>query len=831
MAITSVLVAGLIALYHSNVQASEIVLEPVQACVISRDADLTDALRANIARCLGWRALPVYSVCRGSYQPITLQQLSRADEVQISADNVSFYNEGRSELSGDVEIKQTERVVNAQTAYVYRDAKSNQVTAIELLGEVKYLEPGRIMIAKRATINPADKSGKVEDVLYRFNSDRPGAVLPVWGQASLIERFPNKDYLLKRATYSTCAPEDNAWHIEAEKITLDDANATGVARNAKLYIGEYPIFYAPYFSFPTSKERKSGFLIPTIGSSNVGGLDLSLPYYWNIAPNYDATIIPHIYTLRGLMLGGQFRYLTEKSIGTVNARYLPQDKAYSKFLQDNQLQYPQLRGASTDRWSVQVYDKTQINPDLQFRINFQQVSDDYYLQDFSSNLALLTERQLVREGELTYKTDNWLFRGMLQSYQTLQPVNETPISNIYQRLPQLLALGTFDDLPLNSNFTILGQFDNFDWPNNVFLMPEGPRYYVNPILSVPYIKPWGYVTPSMELIQNYYDVRNYNGRTNAQFERTIPRYSLDGGLFFERETKFMSQLFTQMLEPRLYYLNVPFHNQTRIPVYDSANLIFNVDQLFRTNRFSGFDRIGDANQLAYAVKSRWISDEDGAEKASFTVGQIKYFSNRRVMLCQSPVGNCVDNPLSLGYLSPADELSPIASRAVYHFNPYWVASGDYVWDVSRHATNNGHLEFHYQPAINQLIGINYTYMASGDITQVARTNIDVDPLHQISLSYAWPFNDRWSSLGAVSYNISKNYEMMSFLGVQYDNCCWAVRLIGGRSFMSLSSQAQPQYNNNVYLQVQLKGLGSVGNSDPASSIRTFVPGYVDSFQR
>lgn len=826
---TSVFFVGLAGFYHPLVRASAILSEPVLACVVAREDELSNALRKNIARCLGWNEEPVYSVCRGSWNPITTEQLARADEVRISADEVSFYNEGRSDLSGNVEIKQTDRVVNAQTAYVHRDVKTNQVTEIELLGEVKVVEPGRVMIARKALIKPADKSGRVEDVLYRFNG-RSGTALPAWGQASLIERFANKDYLLKRATYSTCAPQDNAWHIEADKISLDNAKATGVARNAKLYLGQYPVFYSPWLSFPTSRERKSGFLMPTIGSSNVGGGSLALPYYWNIAPNYDATITPQIYTRRGFMLGEEFRYLTEKSTGQISARFMQHDKAYSSFINDNQAQYPELQGSSTDRWALELFNQTQLSSNLQLRVNVQQVSDDYYLQDFNNNLAILTERQLIREGQLAYTTNNWLFRGMLQSYQTLQPVNETPITDIYQRLPQLLAVGTYNDLPLNSNFTLISQYDNFSWPGSRAKMPDGPRYYLNPVFSIPHIKPWGYITPSVEVVQNYYDVNYHGNFNNTTYQKTIPRFNVDSGLFFEREIKIMDQAMTQTLEPRLFYLNVPFQNQTQIPVYDSAYMIFNVDQLFRNNRFSGLDRIGDANQLAYALTSRWLSDENGVEKASVSVGQIHYFSNRRVGLCQSYSGNCLDNPLSLGYLSPISDSSPIASRATYHFNPFVTAIGDYVWDGTTQTTNNGHLDLRYQPAPNKLLGVGYTYMASGDITQVASSpNIDIDPLHQVSLSYAWPYNEKWSSLGAVSYNISKKYEMMSFLGVQYDNCCWAVRLLGGRSFMSLSSATHPQYNNNVYLQVQLKGLGSLGNSDPGSTIRTFLPGYRDSF--
>ncbi|KTC87092.1 organic solvent tolerance protein [Legionella brunensis] len=853
-----------IGMYHVASYASDVmVVEPVQACVIARDVDLTDAIRSRFAQCLGWEAqpAPAMSVCRGSYRSLQVTPLADVEAVQITASEVSFYNEGRSQLSGNVEVQQAERVVNAQTAYVYRDAKSNKVTKIELLGEVHYLEPGRLMIARKATINPQDKSGKVEDVLYRFNSQRPGAILPAWGRASFIERFANQDYFLKQATYSNCAPEDRAWQIEANSITLDDSESVGVARHAKLRIYDVPVLYTPYLSFPTSKERKSGFLMPVIGTSNVGGFDYAQPYYWNIAPNYDATIVPHYYSLRGLMLGGQFRYLTPHSSGVFNGRFLPNDHAFKNFIADNQAQYPVLKNLSLDRWSVQAVDSTWLAPNLHLGVNFQQVSDDYFLQDFNSNFAVLTERQLLREGNLSYTTDHWLFRGMLQSYQTLHPVNETPISNVYQRLPQLMAHGYYDDLLFNGNFSILGQYDRFVWPDDPALKslrvvnrrrigkPEGPRYHLNPVLAFPQMKPWGFLTPSVEVVENYYDVSRNNyaslndsnplnnygfpvtAKTVNQYNRTIPRYGVDSGLFFERSTSFFDRPLTQTLEPRLYYLYVPFSNQTPIPVYDSGYMIFNVDQLFRKNRFSGFDRIGDTNQLSYAVTTRWLSDETGMEKANFSIGQTRYFADRRVQLCQNPAGTCRDNPFTLGYLSPIAEYSPIASRAMYHFNSSWILTGDYVWNPYVHATNNGRLNLHYQPGANRIINFGYSYLVSGDITQVARSRVNISPLHQLTLAYAWPFTERWSSLGGYNYNISKDYPMMSFLGIQYDSCCWALRLIGGRSFQSLNtkSTAQPTYNNNVYLQILLKGLGSVGNSDPASTIHTYLPTYYDNF--
>ncbi len=804
-------------------------ITPVKACVVTREERLTPLFRAHLADCLGWEDASS-PVCHGSYEPITITPLATPDEIQVLADNVSLYAAGRSTLQGHVEVRETARIVNAETATIYRDAATHTVTKIILHGNVLYREPDRLMRARRATIHPEDSSFEVEEVLYRLNTDRANALLPAWGRAAFVQRLPNQTLVFQKATYTTCAPKDKAWQIEAREITLDKVKGRGVARGATLRIADWPVLVAPYLSFPTSKARKSGFLMPVTGYSNVGGVDMALPYYWNIAPNYDATLVPHLFTRRGMMMGGDLRFLTPHSSGVLGGNVLPRDKIFQSFLQTNQAQYPQLQGQPSNRWSVLLKEHTVLTDNLQMHVSYQKVSDSYYLQDFSSNLAVATENQLLHQGDVTYTTDHWMLGGMLQGYQTLHPINQSLVSNTYERLPQLMARGTYDELPLHANFNVLGEFDYFRWPSSDVKQPEGPRYHLNPILSMPYQRPWGYVTPSVQAVENYYDVAYSGMRTIAAstFSRTIPRYSVDSGLYFER--LMAGQALTQTIEPRLFYLFVPYHNQSAVPVYDSAYMIFNQNQLFRTNRFSGFDRIGDANQVAYAVTSRWLSERDGAEKASLSVGQLRYFSTRRTMLCYRQDGQCNDNPLMLGYVPPAANVSPITSRATYQLSSAWAMSGDYVYDVYTNATNNGNLNLHYQPASNQIISLGYTYLVNGNILQVPAVGIENNALHQATIASAWPLTEQWSGLGAYSYNVSKGYQMMTMVGMQYDTCCWAMRLLGGRSFKSLSPYtAMPQYNNNVYLQILLKGLGSVANSDPTSTISTYLPGYHNQF--
>lgn len=814
--------------------------EWIHACVW--EPSLSDnQIRNQAVNCLGWHASATPSFCSGAYSPLPLSPLDDPNATELTADQVVFNPDGKSVLNGHVQVQQNMSMMTARTAQIYRNGKTHQIERIELDSNVHFMEPGRLMVAKHATFFPRDKTGHVQNALYRFDTERKHAVLPAWGTAEWIRRFANENYDLHKVTYTTCSPQDKAWQIQAKDIHLDHTNQTGVARDAVLKVHKVPVFYFPYISFPTSSERKTGFLMPYAGYNNVNGADLSTPYYLNLAPNYDATINPHYYSLRGLMIGGATRFLTQRSTGVIGGSILPQDAAFKSFIAQNSTEFPSLQGLSSDRWSVLVRENTRILPNLNLNIDFQQVSDDYYLQNFSTNLSISSQNQLLRQGALVYTSDHWLLASSVQSYQTLHPVNQSAVADIYSRLPQVLANGTYHDLPLNTDLNVLGQFDYFSWPGPDRSIPQGSRYHLNPILSMPRMKPWGYITPNVELVENNYALysnTNPNGQGPSQsnsYNRLLPRAYVDSGLTFERDNaQFFTHRMRQTLEPRLYYLYVPYQNQSQFPAFDSAYMIFNTDQLFRTNRFSGFDRISDANQLAYAVTTRWLSSNTGREKAQFTIGQIRYFSPRKVQLCFTPSGNCTDSPAFLGYVSPSDEWSPIASSAVYNLNAAWSASAGYVWDPATQTTNNSNLNLRYQPSPERILGLTYNYLTSGNLIAVpsATTPVDNNALDQITASYAWPFTENWSSLGVYSYNLSAKYNMLAFFGVQYDTCCWALRVLGGQTFTSLNPNSlTPQYNNNVYLQVLFKGLGSVGNSNPATTIQSYLPGYQDMFKK
>ena len=389
---------------------SPLTVESIEACVIPAETPLTAMTRQRISDCLGWDEHVRVGLCRGRYQDAPT--FSTAPQTKLSADEVSFYVEGASRLKGHVEVNTPERIVTAETATLYRDPKTKRITRVVLYDNVHLIEKNRSIWAKKATINPSTSAGNIRDVVYRFDTVHRGAAMPAWGLASLIKRFSNKDILLKNATYSTCPPKKRDWNIEAREIYIYDEKQEGRAKDTKLRLHDVPVLYMPYFSFPTSKERKTGFLMPMYGYSNIGGFDFAAPYYLNLAPNYDATLTPHAYTFRGVMLNGEGRYLTSNSIGMLNASILPDDKAYRNFLNVNNALFPGLASQSNHRWSVLYHDDTSFTENLSMHVNVQQVSDNYYLQDFSSNLAVLTENQLRKEGTLTYVSEHWQLQAL-----------------------------------------------------------------------------------------------------------------------------------------------------------------------------------------------------------------------------------------------------------------------------------------------------------------------------------------------------------------------------------------------------------------------------------
>ncbi len=385
--------------------------------------------------------------------------------------------------------------------------KNNQVEKIHLTGHVSVYEHQQLLKARRVDYFPQTGFGEMTDALYVLNFKHT----PAWGRACLVRRLGPGKLNFHQVSYSTCAPTNISWQIKAREIHLDKKTSTGVARGATLYLGQIPTIYLPYLSFPLDNNRKSGFLIPKVSYNTQNGGVYQIPYYLNLAPNYDATLLPRYFSKRGLMWGGQFRYLVGPTNGALDIAYLPGDRAFKEFKAQNVAQLPSLSDIGDNRYAIKWFSRSSWENGVYLTINYQKVSDDYYLQDFSNNLSM-SSNQLPQQFELGYRNIHWTLSALYGSYQTLHPFNESELIDVYTRSPKLKAYGEYLDLPFNGEFNVLFDFEHLDWRgNNQEVTPEGLRTHTRPELSFNFDSKLATIKPILALPTTYYDLNHYLG--------------------------------------------------------------------------------------------------------------------------------------------------------------------------------------------------------------------------------------------------------------------------------------------------------------------------------
>lgn len=827
--------------------------------------------REQIADYIGWinKQIPT-QVCQGYYHEPNLyyKQTYVGSEndapIHISADQSEFQQMGQSTLTGSVVVTQPNRRIESDLAYLNRNPETQKIDSVDVYGKVVLREPGNLIIGDKGHFNLLDKSGNLNDVIYRISSEK--VIEPVtsqgnpigtdikldslnaWGIADKVQRLPSGVLKVYKGTYTACPPNLSGWHLKANTLTLNKETGRGNATDASLYLGDIPLLYTPYFNFPIDDRRQTGFLYPTFGHSTVSGYDLGIPFYWNIAPNYDATITPDILTERGLQLNGVFRYLTPSSLGNFHGSFLSHDKAFSSYqnksvsdilgseavpsaLQLSELQ--RLYDASDDRYFVSLRDTRSYDAHWSSYLYANRASDDYYFEDFSNDQAQVTENQILNEGDVYYNSQHWHFKGQMQGYQTLHPVNQSPVANQYQKLPELVLDGSYPGLSHDLNFAVANQFDDFEInknPGEKTTPVAGQRLYFNPDLFLAKYWTWGYFKPDLQLTARQYDLQNQVPGDAQNISSVLPILDLDGGLIFDRQGHWFNHPYTQTFEPRLFYLYVPYQDQNQIPLFDTSVDPFSFSQLFRTNRFTGFDRIGDANQISVAATTRFIDDATGDEKIRASIGQIYYFQKRQVNIDDSVLDLVtIDNEVPSNTYS-----SPIAGEVDYAIAKYWHVLGDIAWDPNFAQTNNANINFQYKIDNAHILNLGYAFLRGGDAFipssgDMVPTNSSKNNLNQTDFSLVWPISRSWSFIGRWNYNISHSYPQTYYGGLQYDSCCWSARAIAGRQFNYLDNNNHPNFDNRVYFQIALKTLGNVGGSDPSGMLSTDIPGYFDNF--
>lgn len=665
----------------------------------------------------------------------------------LSADEAET-TEQRSLLRGQVQLQRADQRVSADE--LRYDAETSEVQTSTGL---HYQAGGFALSAGKATLNLDTETGELEQVELAGREDHARA-----GAARMTLEGPDRTRL-HDFTYTTCDADAEAWRLRGSEIVLDEAAGFGTAYHTRIELGNVPVLYLPYIKFPITDRRITGFLLPAVSSSSKTGTEIRAPYYINLAPNYDMTLTPRLMSKRGLLLGTQFRYLTTNSNGTAALDWLPSDDDYNN--EDRGL----LAYDHTSRW----------RSGWQSEIALEYVTDQDYLEDFGDTLSISSTTHLENRADLNYLGALWDFRVRAQGYQTIdRAIAES--DKPYRRVPQLTlglrrpaALGGWE-LDLDSEWV------SFDHSLN----EHGARFDLLPSISYPMSRAWGYLTPRLSARHTGYELSNRAPGAPPQPERNLYLFSVDGGLTFERTVALRGHSYTQTLEPRLFYLRVPYENQDDLPVFDTTEPDFSFASLFRENRFSGADRVGDADQLTLALTSRLLDDASGREQLRASIGQIHYFRDRLVQLP--------------GTAAATREKSDIIAELAVQLPHHWNAAATLQWDPDIDRGTKNSLRLQYRPSNERIFNFGYRFQEN--------------ELEQTDLSLRWPFNPRWHGVARWNYSLLNTRDLETFIGVEYESCCWALRLVG-RRFLN---DDDGTYNSSVMLQLVLKGLAKFGGS-------------------
>ncbi len=662
-------------------------------------------------------------------------------------------------LDGNVGVRRGGRVLGARRIVHDRSAASARAG-----GDLFLTAPDYELEAERGLFALDSGAFTVEDAHYRVPS------VPMQGRAQRIDRDARAVSELEDATWSTCPRQRQDWHIAAADVTLDPNTRQGTARHASLWFKGVPLLYSPWFRFPLGSERMTGFLAPSVGSSSKSGAEVAVPFYWNIAPQFDATLTPRWLERRGGQLQSEWRWLGPLGRWELDNAYLPDDDQTGE---DRVLTRLQQR-ARFGRWRT--------------RIDAERASDPDYFEDLGNDLSVSSQTHLRRRGDISWSAAGTRFRARVEDHQTL---DETlaPNQRPYARLPQLTldhdrALG-----PLNTRIdTELVRFDRDD-------STTAERLRVVPTATWPLEAPGWFLRPRVALDHTSYRVDRVGGADQVErLDRTVPITSIDSGLVFDR----FGAAYQQTLEPRLFYTYIPERDQTDIPVFDSGRFGFSFSQLFRERRFTGGDRIGDANQATLALTSRALERATGREVFNASVGVIRYFDEREVTLAPSRPAEPDD-----------DDTSDVLAEISVAPTPQWRldASAQWVTETDRLAQRD--------------VGIRYRGDGGGVLN--LRHRFKSERQRQIDASVAWPLTAQWRLLAASNWSLRDDRNIESLAGVQYDSCCWRLRVVA-RQFLERDDSADDGVNqaSNLFIELTLKGLGPVGDDAGALLDRAIV---------
>jgi LPS-assembly protein len=682
----------------------------------------------------------------------------------LSADRITGDATRTVTATGSVALRQRGAVITADR--VEYSAETDTAVAT---GTVRLDRAGDTATGPRLVYRIAEGTGEMERPVFDIpkREDRRSASRGSAERALLEGESMSR---LLGAEYTTCPVPRDDWVLRVQELELDGERQVGTAWNSSVWFLGVPILYSPWLNFPTNNERKTGFLAPTLGSSGQSGFEFAQPWYWNIAPNQDATITPKIFSKRGLQLGAEYRYLRPGYSGQADVEFLPNDHI-----------------AEQDRYFLGFRHFHQLPRGWYLAVNAQGVSDDDYFRDLSTRVAATSQTNLPRDVILGYGDETWSVSARAIDYQTLQDRNApTPAQEPYRQVPQVVVSGIRQNV-LGADWRVIGELTNYSHPDQV----NGQRFIAYPQVSRTFSRPWGYVTPKLGFHFTRYAIEaNDQGFEDAT--RSVPLASVDAGLFFDRPWEFRGQRFFQTLEPRLFYVRVPFRDQSALPNFSTAETDFGANTLFRENRFIGGDRVGDANQVTMAVTSRLVEPESGLERLKATLGQIYYFEPQRVTLDPA-------TPPREG--SKSDLLALVTGQVT----PAFAVDASLEYEAGRNRARQFDVALRYSPRPGRVLNAAYRFTR--------------DFVEQVDLQAQWPVAAGLNLVGRWNWSLQDRKLIEGLAGFEYNAGCWEIRAVAHR-FITATQQVSTSFQ----IQLELSGLSRIG-INPLETLRQNITGY------
>lgn len=731
----------------------------------------------------------------------------------VIANGIMGRIEALTEAEGDVELRKVGSLVYADkmTYWPLEDE-------VDAIGHVRMLQDGTVVKTPHLRMQLSEQIGFTEQAEYAITKQVPskfyqpqqmvvtaastntvttGAPMMLnvpnsYGLPTTVQEFRPSDgsgaaeridfegenqIRLTTATYSTCKPGRPDWYLQASEVQLDYDADVGTAKHASLWFKDVPIFYFPVGSFALNQQRHSGFLHPVFSASTKNGFDFNVPYYWSIAPNYDVTFYPRYMAKRGFQLGAEVQYLDYNYRGSTKLEYMPNDAVENR-----------------SRYAYNIQHQQNFGRGVSGVLNWNKVSDDLYWQDMSSRLLQTSQTQLPQQVVLGYSPFSWLQTStQFLRYQTLQPDPANPIARPYFLEPQINIVG-FKPNVLKTDLALISQFSRFTHPTQ----DQGNRFVFYPQVSLPMVNPAFQITPKIGVHLTQYEIdRQQNAGLASSVSRVLPTFSLDSTVVFERESKWLNTEYIQTLEPRLYYVNIPYKDQSKIPIFDSGLTDFNFAQIFSENRYSGFDRVNDANQLTAALTSRLFDANTGVERFKAMLGQRYYFKPQKVTVP--------------GETMRVDDFSNLVAAATGLILPKTYADAALEYNYRVGSTERFSLGARFQPELGKVLSGSYRFN-SDPLTQKSIVS-------QIDIAGQWPISAQWYAVGRYNYSIRDRQLLEAIAGLEYNAGCWSARFVAQR-LEALSSTS----NTSVFFQLELNDFGSIG-ANPVGLLRRSIPGY------